>query len=103
MEMKGENIKMARFIIEVPHEAEPGACIRAVKTFLNTGSHFLSNADWGCYDGDHKAWLVLELDSKQEALSVIPPGFKSNAKIVQLNKFTLQDLDNMSKHHQGAR
>ena len=63
---------MARFLIEVPHEAEPEACIRAVKAFLNTGSHFLSNADWGCYDGDHKAWMILELDSKKEALSVIP-------------------------------
>jgi hypothetical protein len=63
---------MERFLIEVPHEAEPEACIRAVKAFLNTGSHFLSNADWGCYDGDHKAWMILELDSKKEALSVIP-------------------------------
>jgi hypothetical protein len=100
--MKGANIKMARFFIEVPHEAEPGACTRAVKAFLNTGSHFLANADWGCYDGDHKAWLILELDSKKEALSVIPPGFKAGAKIVQLNKFTLQDLDEMSRHHQAA-
>ena len=98
--MKGENTKMARFFIEVPHEAEPEACIRAVKAFLNTGSHFLSNADWGCYDGDHKAWIILELDSKKEALSVIPPGFKSDAKIVQLTKFTLEDIDRMSKHHQ---
>jgi hypothetical protein len=93
---------MARFFIEVPHEAEPGACVRAVKAFLNTGSHFLSNADWGCYDGDHKAWIILDLESKKEALSVVPPGFKSEAKIVQLNKFTLQDVDRMSKHHQGA-
>ena len=93
---------MARYFIEVPHEAEPEACIRAVKAFHNTGSHFLSNADWGCYDGDHKAWMILELDSKREALSIIPPGFKSEAKIVQLNKFTLQDIDRMSRYHQGA-
>jgi hypothetical protein len=93
---------MARYFIEVPHEAQPEACIRAVKAFLNTGSHFLSNADWGCYDGDHKAWIILDLDSKKEALSVIPPGFKTQAKIVQLNKFSLQDLDSMSKHHQGV-
>ena len=93
---------MARYFIEVPHEAEPEACIRAVRAFLNTGSHFLSNADWGCYDGDHKAWMILELDSKREALSIIPPGFKSGAKIVQLNKFALQDVDRMGRYHQGA-
>jgi len=33
---------------------------------------------------------------------VLPPGFKSNAKIVQLNKFTLEDTERMRKHHQGA-
>jgi hypothetical protein len=100
--MKGVKTEMARFFIEVPHEAEPGACIRAVKAFLNTGSHFLANADWGCYDGDHRAWIILELENKREALSVVPPGFKENAKIVQLNKFTLQDLEKMTKHHQGV-
>jgi hypothetical protein len=100
--MKGEDTKMARFFIEVPHEAKPEACIQAVKAFLNTGSHFLAKADWGCYDGDHKAWMILDLDSKKEALSVLPPGFKSDAKIVQLNKFTLEDVERMRKHHQGA-
>lgn len=59
---------MARFFIEVPHEAQPGARIRAVKAFINTGSHFLSNSDWGCCDGEHKARIILELESKQEAL-----------------------------------
>ena len=38
---------MARFRIEVPHEAATVACARVVDVFLKTGSHFLSNADWG--------------------------------------------------------
>lgn len=92
---------MARFFIEVPHAAEKGACIRAVKAFLNTGSHFLTNADWGCYDGDHKAWIILDLDSKEEALAVVPPGFRDQAKIVKLNKFTMEEIDEMRLHHQG--
>jgi hypothetical protein len=40
---------MARFLIEVPHKAEPVACTRAVQIFLNTGSHFLTHADWGVH------------------------------------------------------
>ena len=92
---------MARFFIEVPHESEPGACVRAVKAFLNTGSHFLTNADWGCYDGEHAAWIILDLENKKEALSVVPPGFRDRAKIVKLNKFTMKEIDEMSLHHQG--
>ena len=58
---------MARFLIEVPHEAEKVACARAVQVLLKTGSHFLTHADWGCKDGEHKAWLAVDVDSKDEA------------------------------------
>ncbi|UCB46303.1 MAG: hypothetical protein JSV25_02445 [Spirochaetota bacterium] len=43
---------MARYLIEVLHEAQGAACARAIKTFLQSGSHFLMNADWGCMDGE---------------------------------------------------
>ena len=36
--------EMAKFLIEVPHEAEEVACARAVQTLLKTGSHFLTHA-----------------------------------------------------------
>ncbi len=92
---------MARFFIEVPHKAEKLACVRAVRVFLETGSHFLTNADWGCLDGDHNAWITLEAESKEEARSVLPPAFRSEAKIVRLNKFTLQEIDELERYHQA--
>jgi len=52
--------KMEKYLIEVPHEATKAACVNAVRVFLQTGSHFLANADWGCHDGEHKAWLLVE-------------------------------------------
>jgi hypothetical protein len=92
---------MARFLIEVPHEADMTACTRAVEIFLNTGSHFLSNADWGCLDGEHKAWIILEADDKEDARLVVPPAYRHQARIVALNKFTLEDIDELRRHHQG--
>jgi hypothetical protein len=92
---------MARFLIEAPHEAEPVACVRAVEVFLETGSHFLSNADWGCLDGEHKAWIILEAESKEEARFVLPPAYRPEAKIVKLNKFTLEDIEELRRYHQG--
>jgi hypothetical protein len=81
---------MAKFLIEVSHDAEHVACGRVTEVFLKSGSHFLTHADWGCQDGDHKAWLVVEVDSKNEARYILPPAFRAEAKIVQLNKFTIR-------------
>jgi hypothetical protein len=92
---------MPKFLIEVPHEEGVTACTRAVEVFVQTGSHFLSNADWGCLDGDHKAWIVVDLANKQEARMVVPPAFRHQAKVVQLNKFTMEDIEKIRAAHQG--
>lgn len=92
---------MARFLIEVPHEAEPMACARAVQVFLQTGSHFLTNAEWGCHDGEHKAWIILEAEDKNEARLVLPPAFRPEARIVGLNRWSMEEIDEWLRHHQG--
>ena len=91
---------MARFLIEVPHEAEKVECARAVQILLRTGSHFMTHADWGCLDGVHKGWIIIELESKQEARSILPPAYRSQAKIVELNKFTMEEIEEILLHHE---
>ena len=83
---------MSRFLIEVPHEEDFRACTRAVEIFLRTGSHFLTHADWGCKDGVHKAWLVVDVDTHDEARAVVPSEYRPNATIVRLNAFTLAEV-----------
>jgi hypothetical protein len=90
---------MPRFLIEVPHGQNTIDCARAVEIFLRTGSHFLTHADWGCKDGDHRAWIVLEVDNREEARNVIPPVFQAQAKIVQLNAFTLKEIEGLLRQH----
>jgi hypothetical protein len=90
---------MTRFLIEIPHEEDTVACARVVQVFLGTGSHLLSNADWGCMDGVHVAWMIVDVDSKAEARSIIPPAFRADAKITALNKFTVEEVDGILKHH----
>lgn len=90
---------MARFLIEVPHSGTTLDCARTVEVFLRTGSHFLSHADWGCRDGDHRAWIVLEAESREEARKVIPSIFQAQAKIVQLNAFTMMDIEHLLHQH----
>ncbi len=92
---------MTKFLIEVPHEADPVACTRAIHVFLTTGSHFLANADWGCTDGEHKAWIIVEVNTKEEAMRILPAAYRSQAKIVKLNKFTLEEIEELIAHHDG--
>jgi hypothetical protein len=92
---------MPRFLIEVPHEAETFACARAVKLLLETGSHFLTHADFGCKDGDHRGWIIVEMEDKEEARRLLPPVYRANAQIIGLNRFSIQELDDLLRHHGG--
>ena len=92
---------MPRFLIEVPHENNKQACNQAIQAFRKTGSHFLANADWGCLDGVHKAWITIELDSKQEAINILPPWFRDKATVTTLQKFAFGTLDASIKRHRS--
>ena len=90
---------MARFLIEVPHEPEGLACDKVVEVFLRTGSHFLTHADWGCKDGVHKAWIIVEVDSKRDALNIVPAEFRSQATVVLLSTFSMEQIEELRRHH----
>jgi len=82
-----------RFLIEVPHEADTLECTRVVHIFLSTGSHFLTNAEWGCKSGVHSAWMLVDMDDKAQALAIVPPAFRAHARIVGLTRFTLTEIE----------
>ena len=90
---------MARFLIEVPHEGEKTACALAVRILVTTGSHFLTHADFGCLDGEHKAWIIVEGESKEELRSIVPPTYRSQAKIMKLNRFALEEIEELLRQH----
>ena len=92
---------MARFLLEVPHESGVVACARANKILLETGSHFLTHADFGCEDGVHKAWIVVDANSKEEARNMLPPVYRRPATIVGLTQFGIKELDELIRHHQS--
>jgi hypothetical protein len=44
------------------------------------------------------------VDNKEEARRVLPPAFRSQAKIVSLNRFSMEEIDDIvSKHRRDAR
>lgn len=90
---------MERYLIEVPHSSDKYECLKAMQVFLKTGSHFLANADWGCSDGEHKAWFIIDVEKRDEARMIIPPVFRNQAKITLLRKVKLMEVEKALEHH----
>jgi hypothetical protein len=90
---------MAKYLVEVFHSADKIECLKTIQIFLASGSHFLTHADWGCLDGEHKAWFVIDVDSKEEALQIVPSYYRHNTKIIKLSTFNLQDVESLLKQH----
>jgi hypothetical protein len=86
-------------MIEVAHENTKLECARAIEIFLSTGSHFLTNADWGCPGGEHKAWFTMDANNKNEAIMVVPPALRHRTKITELARFSMKDAVEMMKDH----
>jgi hypothetical protein len=90
---------MAKYLVEVYHSAEKNKFLRTIQIFLISGSHFLTHADWGCLDGEHKAWFVKDVDRKEDTLQIMPPYYRNNTKIIKLSTLNLQDVERFLKQH----
>ena len=74
---------MKRFLVISNHKAED--CNLALKETLAIG--YLTHYDWGCKDGVHTGWAVLEAEDKAQALMSVPTFLRSQATVVRLTKF----------------
>jgi hypothetical protein len=80
------------FLIEVPHKNSSYECYRAIKVFLESGSHFLTNAEWGCPADDHRAVMIVEVENREQAMKIVPPMYRNVAKVTEMVTFTPEDM-----------
>jgi len=83
---------MATYLIEIPHSENSFECKQVIKLFVESGSHLLANAHWGCKAGIHKSWFISEFNSAAEALQIVPPLLRHNANIIELTTFSKSDI-----------
>ncbi|MFQ6026894.1 MAG: hypothetical protein ACE5Q6_05190 [Dehalococcoidia bacterium] len=77
---------MAHYVIEMLHTDQD--CLFALDTITELGMGILHHSWWGCGFGVHTGWLDIEVDSEQDALGVIPPEIRKQARIVQVQRLT---------------
>ena len=74
---------MERFLIETPHRAQD--CLNAIGLINAQG--YLTHFDWGCLNGVHVGWGVIEADNEAEARLVVPPLVRGQARVVKVTRF----------------
>jgi hypothetical protein len=83
-----------QYVVIAPHSA--AECLSALDGMV--AEKKLDKWDFGCMDGDHTGYLVTRAASKEEALANVPANQRANARVVELNKFT---ADQVKSFHQG--
>jgi hypothetical protein len=60
----------------------------------------VTGADWGYSDGEQKAWRIVDVATKHDARAILPPLFRSAARITILERFTLERRGEIVGVHQ---
>jgi hypothetical protein len=84
-------MNMDRYLIVSPHSKEE--CVKALRQIESIGS--ISHFEFGCKDGEHCGWVILEAENKQEALLAVPSVERHKAKAIRLVRFSPDDVKKM--------
>ena len=82
---------MHRYIVISNHKAED--CVKALKEALAIG--YLTHFDWGCKDGVHTGWAILEAEERSQAMLSVPPFLRDQATVVRVAKFRPETIEAM--------
>jgi hypothetical protein len=86
---------MARYLIEITHSDEHEGCVKALNSIMQFGSHIATHADFGCEDGVHIGWLIVDVDTREEARQMIPPQYHADARVTKLRRWNRQEIEKM--------
>jgi hypothetical protein len=88
---------MPKYLIESSHTARE--CVWALKVLLSETPETLDQFQWGCRDGEHVGWAVVEAENKFVAQELVPLKLRPKARIVELYQFRPEEI---RAFHEGA-
>ena len=74
---------MDRYLIETPHTEKDWQMLIDQVYAMGYLNHF----DWGCRDGIHSGWAIIEAEDEAQARLAVPSFARSKARIVRLTKY----------------
>ena len=86
---------MSKFLIEITHPDDEVGCLTALDAIMKHGSHLITQADFGCTDGVHCGWLIADVDNRTEAMQIVPPEFRSDARVVELRRWSREEIEDL--------
>ena len=90
---------MEKFLIEIRNGGDTASCLRSIQSFLSSRTHFVTSVEWGCLEGENKAWLIIKTGNRADAMQIIPAAYRPYAKITKLHKFTGKEIDESMLEH----
>ena len=94
---------MEKYLIEIKNGGDRASCLRSIQSFLSSRSHYVTSAEWGCLEGERKAWLIIKTGNSADALRIIPAAYRQHAKITRLHKFKGKEIDKAIPDRTGAK
>jgi len=82
---------MKKFLVISHHSGEE--CVKALKETLAIG--WLTHFEWGCKDGVHTGWAILEAEDKNQAMLSIPTFLRGKGQVVRLTSFNPDTVEAM--------
>lgn len=81
---------VSRYLIKTSHT--PEQCLASLDDYSTKTPELLKKIEWGCKDGDHTGYIVVEASSKSAAREKLPANERKSAKVVQVNHFTVEQI-----------
>ncbi len=81
---------MALYLVTSVHE--PEQCLDALDEMEAKGSDILGKFVFGCKEGDHTGYAIVDEESRDAALSLLPDSLQETACITKVERFTPADI-----------
>jgi hypothetical protein len=86
---RGERV-MTKYLIASRHE--PADCLRALDEELAKGTGILDKFVYGCKEGDHTGYAIVDVKNLSDALAMVPGFLQESACITKVDKYTPAEI-----------